>query len=58
MAERSVSSWRDIRSNIDLIMLISSVALFLLGIAAIYSASPTKAVTLSSYAVRQLMTTA
>ena len=55
MAERSVSSWRDIRSNIDLIMLISSVALFLLGIAAIYSASPTKAVTLSSYAVRQLM---
>jgi len=45
MAERSVSSWRDIRSNIDLIMLISSVALFLLGIAAIYSASPTKAVT-------------
>ena len=55
MAEKSGSSWRDIRSNIDLIMLIAATALFFLGIAAIYSASPNKAVTFSSYAVRQLM---
>lgn len=55
MAEKKGSSWGDIRSNIDLIMLTSTAALFFLGIAAIYSASPNNAVTLSSYAVRQLM---
>ena len=55
MAEKSGSSWKDIRPNIDLLMLIPTVALFLLGIAAIYSASPNKALTVSSYAVRQLM---
>ena len=55
MSEKIGSSWRDIRSNIDPIMLIAATALFFLGIAAIYSASPNKALTLSSYAVRQLM---
>ena len=55
MAEKSGSSWREIRSNIDLLMLFATIALFLLGIAAIYSASPNKAVTLSSFAVRQLV---
>ena len=55
MAEKSGSSWREIRSNIDLLMLFATIALFLFGIAAIYSASPNKAVTLSSFAVRQLV---
>ncbi len=55
MAEKSGSSWREIRANIDLLMLFATIALFLLGISAIYSASPNKAFTLSSFAVRQLM---
>ena len=55
MPEKSGSSWREIRSNIDLLMLFATIALFLFGIAAIYSASPNKAVTMSSFAVRQLV---
>lgn len=55
MPEKRGSSWREIRSNIDLLMLFATIALFLLGIAAIYSASPNKAVTMSSFAVRQLV---
>lgn len=55
MAEKSGSSWREIRANIDLLMLFATIALFLLGISAIYSASPNKAFTLSSFAVRQPM---
>ena len=55
MAEKSGSSWKDIGANNDLLMLIATIALFLLGIAAIYSASPNKDLTLSSYAVRQLI---
>ena len=55
MAEKSGSSWREIRANIDLLMLFATIALFLLGISAIYSASANKAFALSSFAVRQLM---
>ena len=55
MAEKSGSSWREIRSNIDLLMLFATIALFFLGISAIYSASANKAFALSSFAVRQLM---
>jgi len=55
MAEKSGSSWKDIRANIDLLMLIATIALFLLGIAAIYSASTNKDLIISSYAVRQLI---
>ncbi|NLD05591.1 MAG: rod shape-determining protein RodA [Synergistaceae bacterium] len=55
MAEKSGSSWREIRSNIDLFMLFATIALFFLGIAAIYSASPNKAVNMSTFAVRQLV---
>lgn len=55
MPEKSGSSWREIRSNIDLLMLFATMALFLFGIAAIYSASPNKALTFSSFAVRQLV---
>lgn len=55
MAEKEGSSWREIRDNIDLLMLVATIALFFLGIAAIYSASPNKEITMSSYAARQLM---
>lgn len=55
MAEKSGSSWRDLRSHLDLLMLFATLALFFLGVAAIYSASPNKAVTISSYALRQLV---
>jgi hypothetical protein len=39
MPEKSGSSWMAIRSNIDLLMLFATIALFLFGISAIYSAS-------------------
>lgn len=55
MPEKSGSSWMAIRSNIDLLMLFATIALFFLGISAIYSASANKAFALSSFAVRQLM---
>lgn len=55
MAEKKGSSWTEIRSNIDLLMLAVAIALFFLGVAAIYSASPIKNITPDSYALRQLM---
>ncbi|MDD4159869.1 MAG: rod shape-determining protein RodA [Synergistaceae bacterium] len=55
MPEKKGSSWKEIRSNIDLFMLFATAALFLFGIAAIYSASPNKELTLSSFTVRQLV---
>ncbi len=55
MAEKTGSRWGEIRSNIDVVMLLVTAALFMLGIMAIYSASGHKELTMASYALRQLI---
>ena len=55
MAEKTGSRWGEIRSNIDLVMLLVTAALFMFGVMAIYSAGGYKEPTMSSYAVRQLL---
>lgn len=55
MAEKTGSRWGEIRSNIDVVMLIVTALLFALGVSAVYSASSQTGLSLSSYAVRQSM---
>lgn len=56
MAGKNSPSFSDIRSYLDLPMLVLTVALFLLGVAAIYSASSSfSGVSVSSYAIKQAL---
>lgn len=53
--ERTGTSWAEIRKDIDLPMLLCAVALFFLGVIAIYSSRSENGPLYSSYAVKQLM---
>ena len=55
MAENTSSTFADIRSGIDIYMLVPTVALFLIGVAAIYSAGFSADGRVSPYAIKQFM---
>jgi len=55
MPEKNGSRWGEIRSNVDLVMLLVTAALFIFGVMAIYSAGGHKELTMSSYALRQML---